>query len=437
VARLLNAWRPGADEIRVGEPAMRADQIAPRAEGLPGLAEALPRVCELFSELGTVGLVLVDGTPLLGVERSHGHAAYERSVLALGELVQDACEGFEGGRFVVRGETGRPEVAVLLLRRQDDARLYRGELAELSRDLVRALDQQGHRVAYPYLRRAPNIGVGFAVGFRNPFYSPETQIRRAFAEAREDADVCSRVAARARRKKFLSLVLGGDVSSVYEPIVDVATKTVFGYEALARGPAGTEFHSPAALFEAAEEEGFVFELDCLCRRSGLRGAEDLPTGTKLFLNVRPTTIYDPNFRPEALIRTLARTQLQPSDVVFEISEQESIQSFDAFREVRDEYGKLGFQIAIDDTGAGYASLQAVMELEPDYIKVDRAFCSGIDTDPARQSMLSALHSVAGQIGARIIAEGLDTLEELETLGRLGIPFGQGWLFGKPTPLRAG
>jgi len=423
----------------VGEPAISADESAagPEAGGLPRLADALPRLCELFTELGTFGLVLVDGRPLLGVERSHGHDAYERSLLALGELVRDACDGFEGVRLIVRGETGRPEIAVLLLRRQEDARLYRGELAELTRNLVRALEQQGHRVAYPYLRRAPNIGVGYAVGFRNPFFSPETQVRQAFAEAREDADICSRVAARSRRKKFLALVLGGEVTSVYEPIVDVATKTVFGYEALARGPAGSEFHAPLALFETAEEEGFVFELDCLCRRSGLGGAVGLPTGTKLFLNVRPTTIYDPSFRPEALIRTLARTQLQPSDVVFEISEQESIQSFDAFREVRDEYGKLGFQIAIDDTGAGYASLQAVMELEPDYIKVDRAFCSGIDTDPARQSMLSALHSVAGQIGARIIAEGLDTLEELETLGRLGIPFGQGWLFGKPTPLRAG
>ena len=76
-----------------------------------------------------------------------------------------------------------------------------------------------------------------------------------------------------------------------------------------------------------------------------------------------------------------------------------------------------------------------MELSPDYIKVDRAFVSGIDQDPARQELLSALRSVAERIGARIVGEGLDTLEELETLGELGIPFGQGWLFGKPTPLR--
>ena len=77
-----------------------------------------------------------------------------------------------------------------------------------------------------------------------------------------------------------------------------------------------------------------------------------------------------------------------------------------------------------------------MELSPDFIKVDRAFVFGIDEDPARQELLRALRSVSEQINAQIIAEGLDTLEELETLGRLGIPYGQGWLFGKPHPLRA-
>jgi EAL domain-containing protein (putative c-di-GMP-specific phosphodiesterase class I) len=421
----------------VAEPARDPSRDAARIDAeLPRLAELVPELVRAFAEQGVLTAVVVDGSPLAAVETSHGGGAYARALAALGTLVRDACAGLPGERWLVRGETGRPEVVLFLLRSPEQMRVRRGEVTELARGIVRALEQQGHRLAYPYLRRAPNVGVGYATAFHNPFYGPETQLRRALEEAREDARLCAGVAARGRRKRFLSLLLAGEVSSVYEPIVDVATKTVFGYEALARGPQGSEFHSPGALFEAAEEQGFVFELDCLCRRSGLGGAVGLPSGTKLFLNVRPTTIYDPQFRPEALIRTLARTRLSPSEVVFEISEQESIQSFDAFREVRDEYGKLGFQIAIDDTGAGYASLQAVMELEPEYIKVDRAFCSGIDTDPARQAMLSALHSVAGKIGARIIAEGLDTLEELETLGRLGIPFGQGWLFGKPTPLRA-
>ena len=121
--------------------------------------------------------------------------------------------------------------------------------------------------------------------------------------------------------------------------------------------------------------------------------------------------------------------------MFEISEQESIQNFEIFREVRDYYGNLGFQIALDDVGAGYSSLEAVIELRPEFIKVDRAFVKDIHEDPMRQELLRALLSVSRKIGSQIIGEGLSTLEELETLGDLDIPFGQGWLFGKPHPLR--
>jgi EAL domain-containing protein (putative c-di-GMP-specific phosphodiesterase class I) len=225
------------------------------------------------------------------------------------------------------------------------------------------------------------------------------------------------------------------VRAVFEPIVDVASRTVFGYEALSRGPEGTDLYSAQALFGTADEQDLMFQLDCLCRQMALKGARDFPADCKLFLNVRPTTIHDPNFREELLGRTLAECGLQPSDVVFEISEQESIGNFEIFREVRDYYRKLGFQIALDDTGAGYASLEAVMELSPEFIKIDGAFIKGIDQDPARQQLVSALRTVAEQINAQMIGEGLDTLEELEMLGKLGIKFGQGWLFGKPMPLR--
>jgi len=309
------------------------------------------------------------------------------------------------------------------------------ELPELRRLLSDGLSRRGGRVGYPYLRQAPRLQIGTGAALRNPTIGAESQVSAAVREARDEAELSARIADRRRRQSVFQLVLEGCVYSVYEPIVDVETKTVFGYEALARGPEGSELHSPAALFASASEQDLLFQLDCLCRKSGLDGARDLPGGAKLFLNVRPTTIHDPSFRAEALCATLERCGLSPSDVAFEISEQESIGNFDIFREVRDYYRNLGFLIALDDTGAGYASLEAVMELSPDFIKVDRTFVSGIDEDPARQELLRALRSVAERLGAHIIGEGLDTLEELETLGRLGIPYGQGWLFGKPTPLR--
>jgi EAL domain-containing protein (putative c-di-GMP-specific phosphodiesterase class I) len=355
----------------------------------------------------------------------------------LAQLCQEVSgDRLEGDEVLVSGETGRHEILIFVFRRQGDSDFYREQLPSFAHALAEIVQQRGQQVVYPYLRKAPPFGVGYASGLRNPHFRAASQLRDVLEEARGDASLAARLEERARRRELVGIVMAGSISSVYEPIVDVATRTVFAYEALARGPVGTELHSPIALFEGAAQEGLLFELDCLCRKSGLLGAVGLPEGTKLFLNVRPTSIHDPSFRPEALIRTLAETQLRPSDVVFEISEQESIENFEIFREVKDEYGKLGFQFALDDTGTGYASLQAVIELQPDFIKMDRALVHDIDKDSSRQTLLRALHSVASEFGARIIAEGLDTLEELETLGRLGIPFGQGWLFGKPTPLRA-
>jgi EAL domain-containing protein (putative c-di-GMP-specific phosphodiesterase class I) len=403
----------------------------------PPLGEALLEIGRRFERDGALGLLIVDATALAEIERTYGPEAHQRSMRALANFVSDTIRFRLVDRdLMVQGETGRSELLIALFRDARDARFQREGLPELCRVLQPALAAQGHRVAHPYLPSHPTLSVGCAFQLYNPTRSAATQIRAAIEEARGDSELNARLIARDRRRRLVGLLVAEQVYSVYEPIVEVATRTVFGYEALARGPAGSELQSPMTLFQRAAEEGLVFELDALCRRRGLEGALDLPKGTKLFLNFRPTTIYDPSFRADSLRSTLDRCQLQPSDIVFEISEQESIDNYWLFREVRDYYGSLGFQIALDDTGAGYASLEAVMELSPEFIKVDRAFVRGIDQDASRQELLRALHAVAGRIGSQIIAEGLDTLEELTTLGELGIPYGQGWLFGKATPLRA-
>jgi EAL domain-containing protein (putative c-di-GMP-specific phosphodiesterase class I) len=423
------------DERDAALPLRPGDDLA--ALALARLGEQLPALLARFDARPLLGVVALDASALEFVERGHGGEARAQALARVGGLVRGIAEPFFGGdAVVVVGETGRLELAIVVCRESNDGAFVRQELPALVRALERGIESAGKRIVYPWAREAPLLGVGSAVMLRNPFRAGETQLRAALEEAREDAALARRVRERQRRQSFLGVLLSNSVNSVYEPIVEVATKTVYGYEALARGPEGTEHQTPLALFGAAEREGLVYELDCLCRRSGLEGARELPGGTRLFLNVRPTAIHDPQFRPDTVVRTLSRANLTPNDVVFEISEQESIANFSAFREIRDEYRSLGFQFALDDTGAGYASLHALIELEPEFIKVDRALITNLDTDASKQNLLRALQLVADGIGARIIGEGLDTLEELDMLGQLGIPFGQGWLFGHPTPLRA-
>jgi EAL domain-containing protein (putative c-di-GMP-specific phosphodiesterase class I) len=414
-----------------------ATDSGPRMDAsFPDISSVAQAVAERFDRNGVLAVMLLDASVLQTIERKHGDGAGHRALTALAELVREVGhERLDVDDLVVTGEFGRSEVFVLFFREMGSAAFFRTEMPSFAQSVNRALDQRGARVFYPYLRRAPRLWAGSSVAIRNPKFAADTQLRRLIDEARRDADWSRESAKRERQRRFTEMLLDRRVHSVYEPIVDVHTRTVFGYEALARGPEGSDLHSPLALFGAAEEDDLVYELDCLCRQSGLEGAIDFPAETKLFLNVLPTTIHDPNFQPDRLVRTLEECQLSPSDVVFEISEQESIDNFVHFRELSDQYRRLGFQFALDDTGSGYAGFEELIELQPEFIKIDRSVVSGVDEDPARQDVLSALLLVADKMGARMIGEGLDTLEELEMLGELGIHFGQGWLFGHPTPLR--
>ncbi|HIG70142.1 MAG: EAL domain-containing protein [Myxococcales bacterium] len=404
---------------------------------VPSLGDLFPELSSRFEAAGIVGLIVIGAPMLAEIERRHGEEARKSCLESLGARVRAVAEERLRSDFSVSlAEPGCDEIMVFLFRQRGSAGFYRTEMPGFRNELNRALQADRGQGFYPYLRGPFQLPAGISVELRNPQFGLATQLRRLINAARHDCLYDAESAKRKSKNELLETILDHRIYSVYEPIVEVGSKTVFGYEALARGPQGTVFHSPVALFTAAEEFELVFELDCVCRESGLRGAVDFPGGTKLFLNIRPTTIHDPAFREDRLIETLAGRGLEPTDVVFEISEQESISSFGAFREMRDYYRSLGFQFALDDTGTGYAGLEELLELEPDYIKIDRSMVSGVDQDPARQDVLAAVLQLAEKMGAEVIGEGLDTLEELEMLGSLGIRFGQGWLFGRPTPLRS-
>jgi EAL domain-containing protein (putative c-di-GMP-specific phosphodiesterase class I) len=417
-------------------PAPPPPEVEPEAAPVPALGEAVELVAERFGPEAVLCVIVFDAASLAEIESQHGSKAYAGVV----DLFEKRFFGLAGPLLkpddvLARGEIGRSEYALLMLRGYGSALVER-ELPSLAQRLLRGVERQGQRIVYPFRRRFPPLPAGCAVALRNPRLSARTQVRNALEEARRDADLNRRIQQRESRRRFLSVLLEQRVQSVYEPIVCTHTLTVYGYEALARGPEGTEYGAAAALFEAAAEHDMLYELDALCRAAALDGASGFPAGTKLFMNIRPSAINDPRFHPSALIRTLERSHLKPSDVVFEISEQESIDNYSVFREARDKYGQLGFQFALDDTGAGYASLEAAMELAPEFIKVDRSFMKGIDEDAGRQAMVRGFQQVARSVGARIIGEGLDRLEELQKLAELGIEFGQGWLFGRATPMRA-
>lgn len=405
------------------------------ADAIPSLEQVAAELGTDFARIGAGAVLAVDGSCYAPIDRRYGAAPHREVLARLAAFVRDKVSAqLAATDRIAFGEMGRDEVLVLFLRDRHDAAFYRETLPALAREIGGALAAQAGRLAYPYGSVEMRPSAGVSPMLHDPTVRCEILLRRARDLALADAALRLQVAASSRRERFVAMLLAEEVRVVFEPIVKLEGGQVLGFEALVRGTAGGEFATPAQLFSAAAECDALFELDCLCRRTALRAAGRLPEGAKLFLNCLPSAIHDPALQDSALRDLLARHGLRPSDVVFEISERESIDNFAVFREVCDHYSALGFQIALDDVGVGYSSLEAVTELAPDYLKVDMSFVRGIGEDPARQEILKALTSIAWRLDARIIAEGIETDSEIQTLRKLAVSYGQGYRIGRASEL---
>lgn len=238
---------------------------------------------------------------------------------------------------------------------------------------------------------------------------------------------------RERDRFFQSLVETKSIYPVYQPIISLRNGEAFGYEALTRLPVNPWFGGPMELFRYAEENGAVYRLDRVARELAIDGCLRLGSDQKLFINVMAQIMEDPRFSPGRTISLLEEHHLSPRQVVFEITERNSIEDYPSVKRALEHYRSQGYRIAIDDVGAGYSSLQSIVELRPDYMKVDRSIIQHIHNDDVKEHILTTLQEVAGKIGSELIAEGIETGEELDKLVKMGVPYAQGYWLGRPAP----
>lgn len=229
------------------------------------------------------------------------------------------------------------------------------------------------------------------------------------------------------------IIDSGSLLIVFQPIIDFAGAKVLGYEALTRGPVDSPLHSPVVLFEVATRLNLLNRLEYACREAACRRFSELQLPGKLFLNVSPMTLVEDGFEHGRTQKILGALGLPPERVVIEISEQYPLDDYSLIRDATLHYRQLGFEIAIDDLGAGYSGLRVWSELKPDYVKVDRHFVENISEDPVKREFLRSFHEIGRGLNCKIIAEGIETEDELDTVRRIGIIYGQGFLLGRPRP----
>lgn len=228
------------------------------------------------------------------------------------------------------------------------------------------------------------------------------------------------------------IIAARNIRTLFQPIFNLEDNSVFGHEALCRGPENSEFYSPVSLFPAAEESGLLYPLENLARETAIRRFKALHLDTKLFINLSPRIINEPGFAKGQTRRLVRHLGLQPSQIVFEITERSSIKDFAVFKKALEHYRQQGFLVAVDDAGAGYSSLQAIAELHPDFIKLDMSLIHEIDSNPTKKALLETFVTLASKIKSSLIAEGIETANELQEIKKLGISLGQGFFLAKPS-----
>ncbi|HUY55175.1 MAG TPA: EAL domain-containing protein [Candidatus Nanopelagicaceae bacterium] len=222
-------------------------------------------------------------------------------------------------------------------------------------------------------------------------------------------------------------VLGGTGLEMYvQPIVDLRSGSVAGMEALARFGAPPP-RTPDLWFAEAAAVGLDLELEMAAVRQAFAKLPALPTGAFMAVNVSPQTLCS-----SALQRAL--DDVATERVVLELTEHVSVEDYAELEQVRGTLRSRGVRIAIDDTGAGISSLQHVIRLHPDVIKLDRSMIANLDSDPVRRALARALVELSAELGAVIVAEGVETTAELAALRTLNVPYGQGYLLGRPAAL---
>ena len=190
--------------------------------------------------------------------------------------------------------------------------------------------------------------------------------------------------------------------------MDLTEGQIMAWEALSRGPEGSPFHTPDMLFDFAEDVGELTSLERLCRETALRNFGKNCDGRKLFLNVNPGTLGDPDFSAVDTLRAIEEKGFSPVDIVFEVTERHSIKDLALFHRALDSFRRQGFQVAVDDAGSGYSGLKSIAEIRPDYIKIDMSLIRGIDTNPVKRALLETFVAFSEKIGSKIVAEGIET-----------------------------
>lgn len=239
-----------------------------------------------------------------------------------------------------------------------------------------------------------------------------------------------------KHSELLNIIASKRVSTYFQPIIAADGQSIYAYEALSRGPSASALFSPIKLFEQAKQQRKLFALESVCRTKAIEQFTQQQLPGKLFLNISPETLLQPDHQRGLTLELVNTFGISPEQVVIEITEHSPTHDYALLRRAVEHYQGEGFSIALDDLGAGYSSLRLWLEVQPEFVKIDRHFISGVENDRVKREFVRSMLNIARSINSQVIAEGIETQHEFAALQEMGVDYVQGYYFAKPDPVPA-
>lgn len=400
--------------------------------GLPTVINKYKELESVFAQSQYLSCITIQIDHLLKIEYLYGSNVYNRTLSHITDLLKDLKkEAFRTDDIFVVDLVEVDTFVVFLSSPRDSKTQILDHLDHIAERVRVKIEQEIFRLFYPYLKEYSRPLIGYALVINNPMINNMRQIMQLVNDSKQMGKFMASKQEYFSKYNLQKIIIEQNVQSVFQPIVDIQTLEIIGFEALSRGPVNTEFASPLLLFILASECGLSFELDRLCRKKAFEAVKKMRTDKKIFVNTLTMTIHDPEFRGAYLQELLEDLKIKPENVVFEVSEKLAIDNYDLFRTALSDYSDIGIIHASDDIGTGHSDLERIMELNPGFMKIDISFVRDIDKNYVKQEIVKAIVSLAENIKSLVIAEGIESQAEHEKLKELKVAYGQGFLYAKP------
>jgi len=399
---------------------------------LPTIPIVFDDARKMVEEHGKIGILLIDFGKQKNFETTYGWQMYDEVLREAAQILEESRNELLNERDFIAISHVRGDEFVLFLNPLPDRPWTDSALEVVSERMRNSIRRKLERFSNHRWHSSLNVHTGYATILRDPAARFERSIQRAIAKAREVSGQEVEHEMIRQHVALQRIISQNSILILFQPIVFLEGLGVLGYEALSRGPEDSGFEGTEMLFSFAESTNMLLELERLCRKNALRAAQSLNIGHKIFLNSSARALQDKDFTPDQLAELVSELGLKQDGIVLEITERVAIQEWESFRKVLRKFRDHGFQIAIDDMGAGYSSLQAIAELEPDYLKFDISLVRNIHENLIKKGLLETLVTLSSKINASVIAEGIEDREEYQVLRSLGVQLGQGYLFASPS-----